>query len=54
METFAFKLKVLLLFQLPDIELSVRERLGTGEILPFLNHIQQEKINVLIRERNYQ
>lgn len=54
METFASKLKVILLFQLPDIELSVRGRPGIGEILPFPSHILQEKINVLIRERNFQ
>lgn len=54
METFASKLKVTLLFQLPDIELSVRGRPGIGEILSFPNHILQEKINVLIRERNFQ
>lgn len=54
MGTFASKLKVVLLFQLPDIELSVRGRQGTGEIFPFPNRMQQEKINVLIRERNYQ
>lgn len=42
------------LFQLPDIELSFRGRLGSADTLPLLNHIQQEKINVLIREGNYQ
>lgn len=49
MKSFASKFKVILLFQLPHIEQSVRGRLGTSEILPFPNHIQQEKINVLIR-----
>lgn len=54
MESFASKLKVILLFQLPDIELSVRGSLGSGEILPFCNGTQQDKNDVLTRERNFQ
>jgi len=54
LETFSSKMKVIVLFQLPNAERSVRGGLGTGEILPFPNHIQQKMINVLITERNYQ
>lgn len=46
METFASQLKVILLFQLPGIELSVTGRLDISESLPFPNQIQQKKIKL--------
>lgn len=44
----------MLRLQLPDIKPSTREKLSTDKILPLPKHIQQEEINILIRERNYQ
>lgn len=52
METFAPKLEAMLLYP-AAWHWTVCQR-KAGEILPFPKHTQQEKINVLIRERNYQ